>query len=447
MIHDSTANERNFIGALLRSPHEFFQVNDIVTGDQFQIGYHRAIFEAIRDLSERGKQVTITALQANLPEEFDEAGPAIGVLMALKESAAEAGSATDYAPFLAERSALKRLDALAVWLRKETGKNDRGAEDISAEAAVRLQAIMANSSPVKPVKLSEVTKGVVTASGKARDSDRLPGFTTGLTTLDEMTGLLMGGDFIAILASIGEGKSALMAQIGKHIARSGPVLSAHNEMSAEQNGTRALSGQSGMTVREIREGAYDFTGYESVVAAQKEIEKLQYYLYTDPKMTVRSLKVRALQMQRTVGLSAITVDGAKRLRTDTKHRDPWERKEEITGSLKELAIELNVPVIVAFQRTRMGRRRDDAIPQLDDAQFPALEEDADIIVGVWREEAFLMMNKPNAKAGGEAWEDWEHKVRRAKGVAKMVALKIRSGSPFEQREFRWVGAQTRFEDL
>lgn len=447
MIHDSTANERNFIGALLRSPHDYWQCNDTVSSDMMSVPHHRTIFEAVRDLSERGKQVTITALQANLPEEFDDIGPAIGVLMALKESAAEAGSATDYAPFLAERSALKRLDALSEWLRKETRKNERPAEDVAAEAGVRLQAIMAVSSPVKPVKLSEVTKGVVTASGKARDSDRLPGFTTGLTTLDEMTGLLMGGDFIAIMASIGEGKSALMAQIGKHIAKTGPVLSAHNEMSAEQNGTRALSGESGMTVREIREGAYDFTGYESVVAAQKEIEKLQYYLYTNPKMTVRSIKVRALQMQRTVGLSAITVDGAKRLRTETKHRDPWERKEEITGSLKELAIELNVPVIVAFQRTRMGRRRDDAIPQLDDAQFPALEEDADIIIGAWREESFLMMNKPNAKAGGEAWEEWEHKIRRAKGAAKMIALKIRSGTPFEQREFKWRGEVTRFEDL
>src|SRR5437899_244689 len=100
MIHDTNANERNFIGSLLRSPHEFWQCNDIVTADQFAVAHHRDIFTAIRDLSERGKQVTITALQANLPEEFDDIGPAIGVLMALKESAAEAGSATDYAPFL-----------------------------------------------------------------------------------------------------------------------------------------------------------------------------------------------------------------------------------------------------------------------------------------------------------------------------------------------------------
>lgn len=448
MIHDSTVNERNFIGCLLRSTHEFWAVNDIVTADQFQIAHHRDIFTAIRDLSERGKQVTITALQANLPEEFDDIGPAIGVLMALKESAAEAGSATDYAPFLAERSALKRLDALAVWLHKETGKKgDRTAEDISAELAVRTQAIMATATPLRPVKLSEITKRVVTFSTKARDTDVMPGHGTGLSALDEMTGLLMGGDFIGIIGALGDGKSALLAQVGKHIARYAPVLNCNNEMSEEQNGTRFVAAESGMSVRQVREGAYDFTGADAVKGAQERLEKLQYHLYTDPRMTVRAIRVRALQMKQTTGLGAITIDGLKRLRTETKHRDRWDRLEEITGDLKAMAIELNVPVLLAVQRTRTARRRDDPIPQLDDADAPTLETDADLVLGVFREHSWLMMNKPNAKAGGEAWDEWEGKVRRAKDTAKIIALKVRSGQPFETREFRWNGPATRFEDL
>jgi replicative DNA helicase len=447
MIHDSTINEKNFIGCLLRSPHEFWQCNDIVTADQFSVAHHRDIFTAIRDLSERGKQVTITALQANLPEEFDDIGPAIGVLMALKESAAEAGSATDYAPFLAERSALKRLDALAEWLRKETRKGEKTAEDVSAEASVRLQSIMATATPLRPVKLSEITKRVVTFSTKARDTDVMPGFSTGLSALDEMTGLLMGGDFIGVIGALGDGKSALLAQIGKHISRHAPVLSAQNEMSEEQNGTRFVAGESGMSVRQVREGAYDFTGADAVKGAQERLEKLQYHLYTDPRMTVRAIRVRALQMKQTTGLGAITIDGLKRLRTETKHRDRWDRLEEITGDLKAMAIELSVPVLLAVQRTRTARRRDDPIPQLDDADAPTLETDADIVLGVFREHSWLMMNKPNPKAGGEAWDEWEGKVRRAKDAAKIIALKVRSGQPFETREFRWNGPATRFEDL
>jgi replicative DNA helicase len=109
LIHDSLANERNFIGCLLRSPHELWAVNDVVTADAITIPHHRDIYTAIRDLSERGRQVTITTLQAALPEEYNEIGPTIAVLMALKESAAEAGSATDYAPFIAERAARSGL--------------------------------------------------------------------------------------------------------------------------------------------------------------------------------------------------------------------------------------------------------------------------------------------------------------------------------------------------
>lgn len=447
MIADISANERAFIGCLLRSPHEFHAVSEVVTADCLDVQHHRDIYTAIRDLSERGRPITITALQSVLPEEYDGHGPTVAILMALRENHNEAGSATDYAPFLAERSALKRLDSLSTWLRKETGKNERPSEDIAAEAAVRLQSIMATANPVKPVKLADVTKRIVKVSTLARDKDVMPGYTTGILGLDEMVGLIMGGDLIGVLGALGDGKSALVTQIGKHIARRGPVLAANNEMGEEQNATRALAAASGMSVREVREGSYDFDGIQALKDAQAEIEKLNYHLYTDPRMTVRSIAVRARQMKQTMGLAAITIDGAKRLRLDQKVKDYWERKEEITGQLKELALELRVPVIAAFQRTRTARRRDDAIPQLDDADFPTLETDADTVLGIWREESWLMMNKPNPKAGGEAWEQWEHKVRAAKGIAKIIALKLRSGKPFEQREFKWDGPTMTIKDL
>lgn len=447
MIQDSTANERAFIGCLLRSPHEFWQVNDVVTQDCITSAVHRDIFNAIRDLSERGRQVTITALQANLPEEYDNAGPTIGILMSIRESASDAGSATDYAPFLAERNALKRLNALSDWIKRETGKGDRPAEELSAEAATKLQAIMATATPLKPVKLSVITKRVVTFSAKAQETDVMPGFSTGLSALDEMTGLLMGGDFIGIIGALGDGKSALLAQIGKSVARTAPVLNCNNEMGEEQNGTRFLAGESGMSARQIREGAYDFTGADAMRVAQESIEKLQYHLYTDPRMTVRGIRVRALQMKQTTGLGAVTIDGLSRLRTDTKTKDRWDRLEEITGDLKAMALELNVPVILAVQRTRTARRREDPIPQLDDASAPTLETDADLVLGVFREESWLMMNKPNTKAGGEAQDEWEGKLRRAKGTAKIIALKVRSGKPFETREFKWDGQAFMFRDL
>ena len=447
MTHDSLANERAFIGCLLRSPHELWQVNDIVAPDCISVVPHREIYTAIRDLSERGRQVTITALQSVLPIEFDGFGPTIGILMALKASAEDAGSATDYAPFLAERVARQRMNELARWLQRQIARDDRVSEEIAAEAATKLEAIMATAAPVKPVKLSDASYRVVTFSNAARESDIMPGFSSGLPGLDGMIGRIMGGDLIGIIGALGDGKSGLLAQIGKHIALNAPVLAAHNEMSVEQNAIRALAADSGMSIREIREGAYDFIGADAVRAAQKRIEALHYYLYTDPRMTVRAIRVRALQMKQTIGLGAISIDGLKRLRTDTKHRDKWDRMEEITGELKTMAIELGVPVLIAVQRTRGARRRDDPTPQLDDADAPTLETDSDVVLGIWRDESWLMMNKPNAKASGEEFEKWEHKLKRAKNVAHIIALKVRSGKPFEQKEFRWCGPALKLEDL
>lgn len=444
---DILANERNFLGCLLRSPHEYWQVHDGVTADMFMSPLHREIYTAIGDITEGGRQVTISTLLAHLPEEYEDTGPTVGTLATLKENALEAGSARDYAESISGAAGMRRLSSLSKWIDKELKDRQRLPDDIAADLVLRAQEIMAQASPIRPVKLSDLTEKIITASGKARDTDQLPGFTTGLVGLDEMIGLLMGGDFIGVIGALGEGKSAVLAQIGKHIASHAPVLSCHNEMSPEQNATRAVAGESGMSVREVREGAFDFTGYERVKEAQGRIEKLQYHLYTDPKMTVRSIKSRALQMKRTIGLGAITIDGLKRLKTETKHRDKWDRMEEITGAIKDLAIELNVPILLAVQRTRTARRRDNPVPQLDDADAPTLETDADIVLGVWREEAWLMMNKPNQKAGGESWEEWEHKVQRAKGMGKMAGLKVRSGNPFEEREFKWNGPATRFEDL
>lgn len=447
MTRDIAINERNFLGCLLRSPHEFWNINDIVAPDHFTLGHHRDVYSAIRDVSEGGRQVSTTALLAHLPEEYDDVGPTIGILATLKENAIEAGSASDYAPFIAEQAATKRIDQLGEWMRKQIRAKNKTAEEIAGEAATHLQEIMATATPRRPVKLSDITHRVVTFSANAQQKDVLPGFTTGLTTLDEITGLLMGGDLIGVIGALGDGKSALLSQVGKHVSKSKPVLACHNEMSEEQNGTRFVATESGLSVREVREGAYDFTGADAVKEAQVRLEKLQYHLYTDPRMTVRAIKTRALQMQRTIGLGAITIDGMKRLRTDTKHRDRWDRLEEITGDLKAMAIELNVPVMLAVQRTRSARRRDDPIPQLDDADAPTLETDSDLVLGVWREESWLMMNKPNPKAGGEAWDEWEGKIRRARGIGKIIGLKIRSGTPFEQREFGWDGRGTRFFDL
>lgn len=445
---DIVQNEKNFLGSLLRSPHEFWKISDQISPEMFSISHHKDIYGAIHDIMLGGRQLSMQALLAHLPPEYEDAGPTIGILATLKENAMEAGSALDYADPIAQSAGTRRLASIGKWLRDEISAAKRSPEEISTDLALMAQEISAVVAAIRPVRLGDITNNVLKATAQARDKDLMPGLDTGLPSLDDLIGLLMPGDFIAVMASISEGKSALLAQIAKHVAAQGhPVLSAHNEMGLEQNGVRAMAEHSGVPIRAVREGSYDFAGYDALKTAHAELSGMPHYLYFDPRMTLSKLKARALRMKRTHGLRLLVVDGAKRLRVDGKIFDKWEKKEEITGVLKEMAMELEVPVIAAFQRTRFARRGEESTPKLDDAQFPSLEEDADTIVAVWREVSWLMMNKPPAKAGGEAMEEWEHKVRRAEGTAKMIGLKVRSGKQFEWREFKWNGASTRFETL
>lgn len=450
MSRDIIRNEQTFLGCLLRSPQEYWQVNEVVLADHFTVSTHREIYSAVRDIADSGRQITTTALLAHLPEEYDQepmAGPTIGILTALRENAADAGSATDYAYVVAEHAARRQgIAALKAGI-KALEAGEKGAEDVLSETSLRIQELQASASQDRPIDLHVLTKRVMTSAINAREKDFMPGFSTGLRGLDEITGLLMGGDFIGVIGALGEGKSALLAQVGKHIALQAPVLACHNEMSLEQNATRAVAGESGLSVREVREGAFDMAAYDMLKEGQGRIEGMKIKLWSSTKMTVRAIRARALQMKRTTGLGAITVDGLKRMKAEGKTKDRWERLEEITGGLKELAIEMDVPVLLAVQRTRTARRRDDPMPQLDDADAPTLETDADIVLAVWREESWLMMNKPNAKAGGEEWEKWEHRIAAVRGIGKIIGLKVRSGKPFEQKTFRWEGKATKFLDI
>lgn len=446
MTRDLLRNEQNFLGCLLRSPHEFWAINDVVAPDQFTVAHHRDLFGAIRDMSERGRQVSMSALLAHLPEEYEDAGPTIGILATLKENALEAGSATDYAPFIAERAASKRIDELGEWMRKEIRSGRRQAEEVAAAASIRLQEIMSVATPVRPRKLGEIASEVSRHAGSAQSGEVVSGLTTGLAPLDEILGLMLGGDLGFIIASQGDGKSALAAQIAMHAACAGrPVLFFQMEMSEEQMGARELAAASGIAVNQIHEGAFDAFQWESIVEAERSMREVPLYIVDTEEMTVRQMKAMALQMLRTVGLGMVVIDQLDKVKTEGKHRDRFERMAEATRELKKLAKFLKVPLIALAQRTRGAQRRDDPTPDILDADAPSIERDADWVIGLWRKENWLRRNKPDHRKESDVG-NWETQMVQCKGMAEVICLKRRRGKAFEERKLRFDGATMRFQE-
>ncbi len=446
MSRDISLNERIFLGCLLRSPGSFWEINDVVTADMFGVAIMRDIYTAIRDLAERGRVVSTTALQALLPEEYDDAGPTIGILATLKENALDAGSPTDYAEFIAENAASKRIAVLGQWMSKEINGGKRTAEEVAAEAALRLNEIMAVSSPIRPKAIGEVASGVARHANSAQMGEVVSGLNTGIASLDEILGLMLGSDLGAVIASQGDGKSALAAQIGIHAAKAGrPVMFVQMEMSDEQMAARELAAISGISVNQIHEGAFDAFQWEEIVRAEKELRAVPFHIIDAEEMTCRQIKAQALVMQRTVGLSLVIIDQLDKVKAEGKPRDRFERMAEITRDLKKLAKFLKVPVIVLAQRTRGAQRRDDPTPDVLDADAPSLERDCDWIIGLWQKKNWMRRNKPDGRSEAETTK-WESEMWKCKDQAEVICLKRRRGKAFEQRTLKFHGATMRFHE-
>lgn len=446
MIPDLSATERAFIGCLLRSPADFWHVNDMVTADCLAVEAHRGIYTAIRDLSERGRQVTTTSLQASLPEEYD-GNPTIAIIMALKASAEEDGSATDYAPALAQRSALRRLQAFNKWLHTETGKHDCVPDDILAEAAQHLQSIASTASPLRPKSIGEVAETVLKAANAAHGGELLSGTDTGIGPLDEILGLMLGGDLGAIIASQGDGKTALATQIASHASRAGrPVLYIQMEMSDEQMAAREIAALSQVSVSAVHEGSFDAFQWEQIVGAQKTLKAIPLHILDAEEMSVRQIKAMAFALKHKGGLGMVVIDQLDKIKAEGKYRDRFERMAEITRDLKRMAKALKVPVILLAQRTRGAQRRDDPTPDILDADAPSLERDSDWCLALWQKANWLRRNKPDMRGGEEALTKWQAELHRCQGLAEVICLKRRRGKAFQQRALTFDGATMRFSE-
>ncbi|HWL06745.1 MAG TPA: DnaB-like helicase C-terminal domain-containing protein [Xanthobacteraceae bacterium] len=449
MSRDIVINEQMFLGCLLRSPNTFWQINNIVTADMFTVQHHRDIFSAMREVAEvLNGQPTMAALKGRLNKEYDDVGPTDAILQALHANAMEAGSATDYADFIAENASNNRLRRLLQWADKEARAGQRLADDLIGEISQRLQGIAATASPLRPVPIGELMGKALRQATTAQSGGVVSHLTTGLSSLDEILGVISGGDLGFIIAAQGDGKSALAAQIGMHAAISGrPVLYVQLEMSGEQMGARELANLSEITVRQIHEGAFTAFDRERLLEVERQYNTVPFHVVAAPQVTVREIGVQALQMKRTRGLGLLIVDQLDKIQAVGKHANRFDRMAELTADLKRLALSLDVPTIVLAQRTRGAQRNPDPVPGILDADAPSIERDADWVLGLWQKINWMRRNKPDERAGAEASDNWAAKMRQAAGMAEAIVLKHRRQKTFEQCEMRFEGATMRFEEI
>ncbi len=257
-------------------------------------------------------------------------------------------------------------------------------------------------------------------------------------------GGLQASDLIIVAGRPGMGKSALATNIGFNIAKAwrgdlqpdgsmktvdGGIVGLFSlEMSAEQLATRIIAEQSGVSSANIRRGRIDEADFARIVEASREMQKIPFYIDQTGGLSIAQLAARARRLKRQRGLDLLIIDYVQLLVGTSKRASENRVQEitEITTTLKALAKELNVPIVALSQLSRQVEQREDKHPQLSDLrESGSIEQDADVVLFIYREEYYLKNAEP--KPGTEEYFKWQDDMGKVHGIAEVIVGKQRHG--------------------
>jgi replicative DNA helicase len=460
--------EQALLGAILVNNDAFYRVSDFLKSGHFYEPLHRKIFEVAAELIRMGKVATPITLKTFLPA--DEKVGDMTVAQYVVRLAVEAVTVVNAADYgraiydLATRRALitvgedmvniaydapvdmspseqiedaeRRLFELA-----ETGRYDGGFESFTD--AVKTAVDMANAAYMRDGHLS--------------------GVATGLRDLDRRMGGLQPSDLIIIAGRPGMGKTSLATNMAFNIAEAyvpaqqadGSFKAANGgvvgffslEMSSEQLATRIISEQTEIPSSKIRRGEISEMDFEKLVACSQTMQKIPLFIDQTGGISIAQLSARARRLKRQRGLDVIVIDYIQLMQGSSAKSSQNRVQEitEITTGLKALAKELAVPIIALSQLSRQVESRDDKRPQLSDLrESGSIEQDADVVMFVFREEYYLANKEP--RVGTPEYEKWQLDMSLVHGKAEVIIGKQRHG-PTGTVELQFEGQFTRFSDL
>lgn len=456
----NTELEGSLLGALLTNPNAYDQVADILKPEHFHEPVHGRIYEAISSLVEGGK----TASPQTLSHHFDgdEALQDVGGGQYLYELAAGVISVIgvkDYAEQIrdfAMRRAVIELCADATVLARESGLGEE-AGGVVEYLSERLDNVMGSPNESNMARALTHYDTMIEAAQAARHSDGgLTGIATGLTSLDGKLGGLHQTDLIICGARPSMGKTALAATIVLNAARAKQSTILFSlEMSGEQIAMRLAANLTGIAVERIKRGHTSDPEMTALAEARQIVAEAS--LHTDPtsNLTVAQMKSRARRHKRKHGLGLVVIDYLGFVEASKESRRYGNRTNEvseITRALKGMAKDLDVPVLLLSQLSRYVEQREDKRPMLSDLRDSgSIEQDADVVLFLYRDEYYLEKAEPkrNPKGEGDYQErraTWQSMLENAKGVCEIIVAKNRQG-PCGTVRVHFDGPTTSMRDI
>ncbi|HVH82104.1 MAG TPA: replicative DNA helicase [Stellaceae bacterium] len=468
--------EQALLGAIFRNNLAYGRVSDFLEAEHFGNAVHARIYAAIGKLIERGQVANPVTLK-NL---FDQDGALAEIggaqyLTRLAESAVTIINAEDYGRRIHDLHLRRQLIGLG-----EDIVNDAFRHDLDDEAVTQIERAEARlfelassgqaEGGLRPLETA-LANALQMAEAAFQRSGKTVGVATGFIDLDKKLGGLHPSDLIILAGRPSMGKTSLATNIafnaaksyiegigrdGRKIAEDGAVIGFFSlEMSAEQLATRILAEESLVSSDRIRRGDVSRDDFDRFVAASQRLAAVPLYIDDTPALSVSALRTRARRLKRQQGLGVIVIDYLQLLRPSGSSRGSENRVQEIseiTRGLKAIAKELDVPVLALSQLSRAVEQREDKRPQLADLrESGSIEQDADVVMFIFREEYYLSRGAPTQRPEetnekfNDRYQRWLERSNEVVGLAEVIIAKQRHG-PIGTVKLHFEAETTKFDN-
>ena len=452
--------EQALLGSILVNNDIIDEVSTIVNSKTFYDPAHVKIYEVIESLNNKGMIANPITLKNFFEKDnmLNEVG-GTEYLVKLTRFSGSVKQAIDYAKIIQEMYLRRELVLISDKLSNDTlnaNSQEQNAENIIESTEKSLFDLAERGSFTQSfLKFNQALDQTIEMATMAMQNDQgIVGVPTGLSDLDEKLGGLHKSDLIILAGRPSMGKTALATNIAYNAAQhilarqeKSSIAFFSLEMSSEQLSTRILSEQARIKSDDIRRGKVTEEEINRYIETSRNIYNLPLYIDETPAITIATLSNRARRIKRLFGLSLIVVDYIQLMRSSTTNRNEGRVQEisEITQGLKALAKELSVPVLALSQLSRAVEQRDDKQPQLADLrESGSIEQDADVVMFVYREEYYLERKQP--KLGSIEHAEWQSKMNDVNGLADIILGKQRHG-PTGTVKVEFEGIYTKFKDL
>ena len=450
--------EQALLGAIISNNLALEKVENFLEPEHFSSKINGLIFKTLKKLISNDQIADLNTLKVfleNDPDFISNGG--ISYLLKISENSISIINSKQYGELIFDLFIRRKLIDVGTDLINDSYDNyeDQNSNIIIEKTESDLYNLTNDGDSQKgPKQFDDILSLTIDYAEKAyKKSDEVVGLKSGLNDFDKKIGGLHKSDLIIIAGRPSMGKTAFATNIASNICnkkinnKKTNVLFFSLEMSSEQLATRVLSEISQISSEGIRTGNLSKTDFEKIIKASEKLNELSLFIDDSPALTISSIRTRSRRLKRKHGLDLIIIDYLQLISGESKNLNDNRVKEisDITRGLKAIAKELNIPVVALSQLSRKVEEREEKRPQLADLrESGSIEQDADLVVFLYREEYYLARTEP--PEGTEKHVMWTSKMEKVHNIAEAIVAKHRHG-PISRVKLHFNSTNTKFSDL